>query len=160
MLSKYGSNCISVYSANTLGLDDVDYCSHVENNYRSRSSCWSSSRTGHPWKTTQDIRLGSWPKLSSIRQWWIIFVFEKKSSTSALGRACSNIDIFLWWGLCFAFEDANLSVPFFRSVGGLLVKVNSLDLWLCERKCPRHPLWYLASFSALWRRSPKARTII
>jgi len=33
-LSKYGSKCISVYSpkqAGPLGLDDVDYCSHVEN---------------------------------------------------------------------------------------------------------------------------------
>ena len=28
----------------------------------------------------------------------------------------------------FAFEDPNLSVPFFRSVGGLLVKVNRLNL--------------------------------
>ncbi len=27
----------------------------------------------------------------------------------------------------FALKDLNLSVPFFRSVGGLLVKVGSLD---------------------------------
>ena len=30
----------------------------------------------------------------------------------------------------FALKDPNLSVPFFRSVGGLLVKVNRLDLWI------------------------------
>ena len=72
--------CVDPKHAGPLGLDDVDYCSHVQNNYRSFSSCWSSSRTRHPWKTTQYIRLGSRPKLSSIRQWWgfaLIFVFKK-----------------------------------------------------------------------------------
>ena len=153
--SKYGSNCISVYSPNTLARWGLMMWTAAAMSrttiHRSLSSCWSSSRTRHTWKTTQEAFLD--PTVMEVRADFRIW---KKSSrpTSALGRACSDKDIFVMRAV-FAFEDPNLSVPFFRSVGGLLVNVNSSDLWLCERKCPRHPLWYLVSFFSIVKAIPE-----
>ncbi len=85
-LSRYGSSCISVYSPNTLvrwGLNIWTTAAMSRTyNCRSLSSWWILPWTRHPWKTTQDIRLGSRPKLPSIRQRWmfpliLVHVFAK-----------------------------------------------------------------------------------